>query len=275
MNYQTSTNNFSSARRPGGALVLALGLLLAAFTPQSQAAPRKTSLSLTPVINSLQFVNGQLLASGTVTSTIKGTTYTSAFSNVPVNLGLAANQAGAGACPILNLSLAPIDLNLLGLVVQTSPICLDLTAYENGGLLGSLLCSVANALNNGLPLSTILVNLQTTGQLTDLLTGLTNLLNGALATLTQAVVTAITVVDQAHTCAILHLELGPVNLTLLGLNVMLDNCANGPVTVDITGVTGQGNLLGNLLCELLGGGGINLGTTLQGILNGLLSLLNV
>ena len=275
MNYQTSTNNFSSARRPGGALVLALGLLLAAFTPQSQAAPRKTSLSLTPVINSLQFVNGQLLASGTVTSTIKGTTYTAAFSNVPVNLGLAANQAGAGACPILNLSLAPIDLNLLGLVVQTSPICLDLTAYENGGLLGSLLCSVANALNNGLPLSTILVNLQTTGQLTDLLTGLTNLLNGALATLTQAVVTAITVVDQAHTCAILHLELGPVNLTLLGLNVVLDNCANGPVTVDITGVTGQGNLLGNLLCELLGGGGINLGTTLQGILNGLLSLLNV
>ncbi|HTL16137.1 MAG TPA: hypothetical protein VL793_02820, partial [Patescibacteria group bacterium] len=189
-----------------------------------------------------------------------------------VNLSLAANQAGAGSCPILDLSLAPIDLDLLGLVVQTSPICLTITAYENGGLLGELLCSVANALNAGLPLSSVLGALDTT-QLNALLTDLTGLLNGALSNLTQAIVTAVTVVNQQHTCAILHLELGPVNLTLLGLNVVLDNCANGPVTVDITGQTGQGQLLGNLLCELLDGGLINLGTTLQGILNQLTALL--
>jgi hypothetical protein len=51
-------------------------------------------------------------------------------------------------------------------------------------------------------------------------------------------------------CPILHLSLGPVNLNLLGLQVDLDNCANGPVTVDITAVQGPGNLLGNLLCSL-------------------------
>jgi hypothetical protein len=255
----------------GTALILALSLVFGAG--DASAKPRVTNLSLTPVITSLQVIDGQLLASGAVTTVIKGRTVTAPFSNVPVNISLAPNQAGA-ACPILDLSLAPINLDLLGLVVQTSPICLTLTAYENGGVLGNLLCGVANALNAGIPLGSILGSLDAT-QLTDLLTGLTGLLNGALANLTQAVLTAITTLAQQHTCAILHLELGPLNLTLLGLNVVLDNCANGPVTVDITGQTGQGNLLGNLLCELLDGGLLNLGATLQGILNQLLGTLTL
>ena len=89
----------------------------------------------------------------------------------------------------------------------------------------------------------------------------------------NAVLTAITLGTTHHTCAILNLELGPVNLTLLGLNVILDNCSNGPVTVTITAVTGHGNLLGNLLCELLGNGAISLGTTLQNIVNLITGLL--
>jgi hypothetical protein len=89
------------------------------------------------------------------------------------------------------------------------------------------------------------------------------------------VLTLITPQQQQHTCAILHLELGPLELNLLGLEMILDNCANGPATVDITGITGRGNLLGNLLCQLLGGGLINLGATLQQILNQILGLLNV
>jgi hypothetical protein len=64
-----------------------------------------------------------------------------------------------------------------------------------------------------------------------------------------------------------------LDLTLLGLEVVLDNCSGGAITVDITGVTGQGNLLGNLLCELLGGNLINLGSTLQQILNQIIGLL--
>ena len=75
-----------------------------------------------------------------------------------------------------------------------------------------------------------------------------------------------------HACAILHLELGPLDLTLLGLNVVLDNCADGPVTVDITAV--RGALLGNLLCDLLGHNLINLGATLQDILNVILARLH-
>jgi hypothetical protein len=51
----------------------------------------------------------------------------------------------------------------------------------------------------------------------------------------------------ADTCDILNLDLGPIHLDLLGLVVDLNR-----VHLDITGLTGQGKLLGNLLCGLLG-----------------------
>jgi hypothetical protein len=46
-------------------------------------------------------------------------------------------------------------------------------------------------------------------------------------------------------CEILHLELGPVDLDLLGLVVHLDQ-----VVLDISAEAGAGNLLGNLLCAI-------------------------
>jgi hypothetical protein len=49
------------------------------------------------------------------------------------------------------------------------------------------------------------------------------------------------------TCQILHLELGPLDLDLLGLQVHLDR-----VVLDITAQSGPGNLLGNLLCAVAG-----------------------
>jgi hypothetical protein len=48
-------------------------------------------------------------------------------------------------------------------------------------------------------------------------------------------------------CGILLLDLGPLHLDLLGLVVDLNE-----VVLDITGQTGSGNLLGNLLCALTG-----------------------
>jgi hypothetical protein len=56
----------------------------------------------------------------------------------------------------------------------------------------------------------------------------------------------------AASCPILHLVLGPINLNLLGLQVTLGGGpqANQPIVLDITAVSGNGNLLGNLLCGL-------------------------
>ena len=57
----------------------------------------------------------------------------------------------------------------------------------------------------------------------------------------------------AASCSILHLELGPLDLDLLGLVVHLDR-----VVLDLSAAPGAGNLLGNLLCSvtnLLNGAG--------------------
>lgn len=75
---------------------------------------------------------------------------------------------------------------------------------------------------------------------------------------------------QQVTCNILNLVLGPLHLNLLGLVVDLNQ-----VVLNITGATGAGNLLGNLLCGLFGA--LNIGATLAtiealvGNLNGILT----
>jgi len=276
------TNKIISMRSYGTALQHArigtatfLALLTLGFglgTLDIQAKPALNTIDLIPTVTSVTLQDGQLVASGNVTAFIKGKTFTRTFSGVPINISLAPNQA-VTTCPILDLQLGPITVDLLGLVVETSPICLEITAHQGAGLLGNLLCGVARLLQAGVPLDAILADLSAI-DLQNLLDGLTDLLNGALGNLSQAILTAISLVGAQHTCAILHLELGPLDLTLLGLEVVLDDCANGPVVVDITGQTGRGKLLGNLLCELLGGGLISIGSTLQGILNQILALLN-
>jgi hypothetical protein len=79
--------------------------------------------------------------------------------------------------------------------------------------------------------------------------------------------------EQPERCPILHLELGPLDLDLLGLVVHLDR-----VVLDITAVPGPGNLLGNLLCAIAGLlDGVNLSGILQGLwerlINALIGLL--
>ncbi|MDQ4123642.1 MAG: hypothetical protein M3209_19560 [Acidobacteriota bacterium] len=72
------------------------------------------------------------------------------------------------------------------------------------------------------------------------------------------------------TCDILNLQLGPLDLNLLGLRIQLSQ-----VNLDITAQQGSGNLLGNLLCQvakLLDGQGRALGR-LVGLLNDILNAL--
>ena len=67
-------------------------------------------------------------------------------------------------------------------------------------------------------------------------------------------------------CDILHLVLGPLHLDLLGLVIDLNQ-----VELDITAVSGAGNLLGNLLCAITG---LLDGPTTAGILSQISNLLN-
>jgi len=195
------------------------------------------AISLLPLsITGVTVQDGQLVANG-----LLGSTPFTAPLTLSTPSAAGSTLAAAAATPILNLQLGPIHLDLLGLTVDTSPICLAITAHSGpGNLLGNLLTDVANLLNGGSLLGTILGGL-TAAQFNSLTTGLTNLLNGVFGSLTSSSALA------GATGNILHLALGPVDLNLLGLEVHLDNCHNGPVTVDISAVPGPGNLLGNLL----------------------------
>jgi len=54
-------------------------------------------------------------------------------------------------CTVLELTLGPLDLNLLGLVVHLDRVHLNITAQQGpGNLLGNLLCAVAGLLDGGL-----------------------------------------------------------------------------------------------------------------------------
>jgi len=62
--------------------------------------------------------------------------------------GASSEAIPAGDCELVDLHVGAINLDALGLNVATTPICLNVYADPNGGLLGNLLCSVDNLLNN-------------------------------------------------------------------------------------------------------------------------------
>ncbi len=84
---------------------------------------------------------------------------------------------------------------------------------------------------------------QTTNQL---LASGTVTANGQTSKFTDEVVTLATS-PTAPRCPVLSLDVGRIFLDLLGLEVDL-----APISLDITAVSGPGNLLGNLLCSLVG-----------------------
>jgi hypothetical protein len=67
----------------------------------------------------------------------------------PVQTQSANGIQAQATCQILDLTLGPIDLNLLGLRLQVNQIHIQLTATQ-GALLGDLLCAIANLLNGGI-----------------------------------------------------------------------------------------------------------------------------
>ena len=110
-------------------------------------------------------------------------------------------------------------------------------------------------------------------QATGLLTGTLTDANGTtLGTVSRTATIPVNTTNAAAApagCGILNLVLGPLNLNLLGLVVTLNQ-----VHLTITAVPGAGNLLGNLLCSVVGllnGGGTL--SEISALLNSILALL--
>jgi len=191
-------------------------------------------------------VTGVTTATGTITGLLANAPFTTTVDLVLNPPG----QGGGNKCPVLHLDIGPININnLLGLYINTTEICLDITAYRNQGILGSLLCSLFGA-GGLLDLNGILNN-------TNVLSALTDILNEVLAQgggnggqQCQGVCMG--------ECTVLDLSLGPIKLNLLGLRVVVDNCSNGPIEVCVsatrTNTSGTGGLLGDILCGLTGAG---------------------
>jgi AraC-like DNA-binding protein len=82
------------------------------------------------------------------------------------------------------------------------------------------------------------------------LTGIVTPAGGTPTSIVQNVVVPVSATQTptvAATCPILHLDLGPLALNVLGLTVDLNQ-----VILDIAAQSGAGNLLGNLLCSVTG-----------------------
>lgn len=94
-------------------------------------------------------------ASGTVSGKYRGENgveqFEESFSGVPISVapvnsgsafGVGGTASMQGRQTLISLDLGPINLNVLGLIVQTNEIRLRVKCDPAGGLLGNLLCSL-------------------------------------------------------------------------------------------------------------------------------------
>ena len=165
-----------SLRLPILALALAVGTAFTA-APASAAQPAATASAVTvPITGSgpnatfsgvftlTRFANqsGQLVAVGTLSGVVTNLA-TGVTSTVSQVVALPVSPAVDPRCTILDLTLGPLHLDLLGLVIDLNQVHLTITAVSGpGNLLGNLLCAVAHLLDSnatGNALATALANL--------------------------------------------------------------------------------------------------------------------
>jgi hypothetical protein len=147
------------------ALVLALAATTATVAAPASAAPPTATISNTisgttanglnvaGTLSNIRFANqnGALALTGVLNGTVTDAvgTVVGTIQNLGITLPVIGGAA-AGGCTILDLTLGPLHLDLLGLVVDLNRVHLTITGQTgNGNLLGNLLCGIANALNGG------------------------------------------------------------------------------------------------------------------------------
>lgn len=228
--------------------ILAAGAATAVATPAGvlgSSGPSRASaatygnVSIKFKVNRFVKKGRQLLARGTVVATYTPQTGTPTVVTQPftARAKLARKWTVASEnriCQVLSLQLGPLHLNLLGLIVDLSQVNLTITADSNGGLLGSLFCSLASKK----------LKLATAANARKLTTAAHK---SGLATkgIGYSVPVRQGQAEQPGPCKILDLVLGPLHLNLLGLIVDL-NQVHLQITADP-----NGGLLGSLLCSLV------------------------
>jgi hypothetical protein len=147
------------------------------------------------------------------------------------------DSAPESVTPVLDLFVAPVHLDLLGLVADTAPIHLTVTAQSGPGLvLGNVVRELANLFNPPLPDR---LDIDTVNQL---LANLISRLNQQIPGIAPAPTPPV----QLAADQFLELTVPPLDLNLLGLGL-----ETSPITVDAFAHSGSGLLLGNVLTTAL------------------------
>jgi hypothetical protein len=139
------------------ALMAMVAITPTAFAATTTAAPVSAPVTgvisgggtFTGTLSNIVFsnVNGVLTATGNLSGTL--TNATGQTIGTVSNLLVSLTATASGTCQILNLTLGPLDLNLLGLMVHLNQVVLNITAQSGpGNLLGNLLCAVAHLLDS-------------------------------------------------------------------------------------------------------------------------------
>jgi hypothetical protein len=184
-------------------------------------------------------VQGVSTALNTVLNNVVGLVNQSTLS---VN-GQSGSTTPTSTTQVLDAYIAPVNLDLMGAVVTTSPINLVIQANSGSGLvLGNIVADLANLLNN-----------PTGNVVTDIENGLTSLLNtlqqqfpSISPSLPTPSPTPTPTPTSTGSFQVLSLTVPPINLNLLGLILQTST-----IQVNATTQSGNGNLLGNLINDLL------------------------
>lgn len=258
---QRKGNSVSVSRNTLGALVatvlvvalaaIAAGTAQAAPSTQQQYASIDSSMGTLDVgfaVKKFVARGKQIYAVGDVIGTFQSADGTTEVTRKPFTTKVRkisrtssrTLQRATRICDILRLDLAPLRLELLGLIVELDRVVLTIKANSEGGLLGGLLCGLAGGSGlTSLPTTVAAKRLTTAAQQGGLAAG------PGFAVPVQAP-TALPPVP-GGICTVLDLVLGPLDLNLLGLMIHLDR-----VQLRITADPTRG-LLGSLLCALAGG----------------------
>ena len=195
---------------------------------------------------------GKVVAKGTARAGLRDAGGTLSQATKPVTFQV---QGGGSSCRVLTLQLDTLQLELLGLRVDTSAVNLRITGQRSGGALGQLFCRLSRG-----------IRLNRSALKADAARSLTRRLAGrpmrAIAFTAQVRPTDQPAPPTARTaqaqpapgsCQVLDLILGPLNLDLLGLRVDLyGGRTTDPVRVLITANPARG-VLGQVFCRLASG----------------------
>jgi hypothetical protein len=215
-------------------------------TVSSTTGDGKLLGNLLSTVNTLVDLKGASNAVNTVLKSTVGLLNSASLSVSGVNSG-PLDSLAPSANEVLELFVAPVHLDLLGAVVDTSPIRLTITTHSGQGLvLGNVVTDLINLFNPPLP------------QQLDI-----NTLNNKLAQLQQeldqqlpGIAAAPVQPTPATDGQILNVTVPPLDLNLLGLLV-----ETSPIVVNASATSGSGLLLGNVLTTALN----TLGATPQNI----------